>query len=313
MNSFRLLFKGSVGDSEQSPPGFLAAGLDQADYVELFAPKPWMITSTEQDFFTPAGAKLVYDEAKRWYSLYDAPDKIAWIVGPGGHGTPREVREAVYGWMIRGSTPASSPQRKRTSNSCPITSSGLRPAGRSPPIFAVAICTRSSATTQASRLAIFLLDTATDAAPASCQDPSRCRGRRELHHRRWAGDVGHAPDAVDRQQHACGRSRARSDELDVPDEARNAMQSGQAAMMMAAAWIARSRNGRLSGDWLANTRASLIGENLPAFGAPMTSGLLSTCSGRSMPSMGLMCARRRTASRASGCLWLPRSTSESPR
>jgi hypothetical protein len=101
MNSFRTLFAGSVGDSEQSLPGFLSSGLDQTDYVELFAPKPWLILSTEQDFFTPAGAKQVYDEAKEWYKLYGAPEKVEWVVGPGPHGMPLKVREALYTWMIR--------------------------------------------------------------------------------------------------------------------------------------------------------------------------------------------------------------------
>ncbi|MEP6918597.1 MAG: acetylxylan esterase [Acidobacteriota bacterium] len=101
MNSFQTLFAGSIGDSEQSVPGFLAAGLDQADYVELFAPKPWLIASTEEDFFTPAGARQVFEEAQRWYGLYDAADRVQWVVGPGGHGTPLVVREAIYGWMIR--------------------------------------------------------------------------------------------------------------------------------------------------------------------------------------------------------------------
>ena len=100
MNSFRTLFAGSIGDSEQSVPGFLAAGLDQADYVELFAPKPWLITSTEGDFFTPAGARQVFEEAQRWYTLYGAEERIKWGVGPGGHGTPLVVREAIYDWMI---------------------------------------------------------------------------------------------------------------------------------------------------------------------------------------------------------------------
>jgi dienelactone hydrolase len=101
MNSFRTLFAGSIGDSEQSVPGFLASGLDQTDYVELFAPKPWLITSTEEDFFTPAGARQVVEEAERWYKLYDAADRFRWVVGPGGHGTPLKVREAIYGWMIK--------------------------------------------------------------------------------------------------------------------------------------------------------------------------------------------------------------------
>jgi dienelactone hydrolase len=101
MNSFQTLFAGSIGDSEQSPPGFLAAGLDQTDYVELFAPKPWLIASTEDDFFTPPGARQVFDEAQRWYSLYDARDRVKWVIGPGGHGTPKVVREAIYEWMDR--------------------------------------------------------------------------------------------------------------------------------------------------------------------------------------------------------------------
>jgi dienelactone hydrolase len=101
MNSFQTLFAGSIGDSEQSVPGFIAAGLDQTDYVELFAPRPWLMTSTENDFFTPPGARQVFDEAQRWYSLFDAKDRVKWVVGPGGHGTPKVVREAIYEWMDR--------------------------------------------------------------------------------------------------------------------------------------------------------------------------------------------------------------------
>ena len=63
-------------------PGFLEAGLDQTDYVELFAPKPWLISSTENDFFTPAGAKQVFEEAQRWYHFYKAEDRVKWVVGP---------------------------------------------------------------------------------------------------------------------------------------------------------------------------------------------------------------------------------------
>lgn len=101
MNTWRFLFTGPTGDSEQSLPGFLEAGLDQADFVELFAPKPWMITSTEQDFFKPDAARPVYEEAKRWYAMYGAEDRVKWVIGPGGHGTPKPVREAIYDWFVR--------------------------------------------------------------------------------------------------------------------------------------------------------------------------------------------------------------------
>lgn len=100
-NSYRLLFAGPDPDSEMSFPEFLAGGLDTADFVELSAPTPWLIQATEGDYFTPAGAKLVYEEARRWYSLYGAEDKVHFFVGPGPHGTPLESREAIYEWMIR--------------------------------------------------------------------------------------------------------------------------------------------------------------------------------------------------------------------
>src|SRR5213592_1249981 len=100
-NSYRLLFAGPDPDSEMSWPNLLASGLDTADFVELSAPTPWLIQATEEDYFTPPGAKLVYEEARRWYKLYGAEDKISFFVGPGAHGTPLASREAIYEWMIR--------------------------------------------------------------------------------------------------------------------------------------------------------------------------------------------------------------------
>lgn len=101
ITSFRELFAGSVGDSEQSIPGFISSGLDLADYVESFAPKPWLIGSTKDDFFPIAGSTQAYEEAQRWYRIYGAEDHVSRVVGPGGHGTPLVVREAIYAWMIR--------------------------------------------------------------------------------------------------------------------------------------------------------------------------------------------------------------------
>jgi dienelactone hydrolase len=101
VNSYRLLFAGPNPDSEMSPPRILSSGLDMADYIELSTPTPWLILATEGDYFTPAGAKLVYEEARRWFGFYGAADKLRFFVGPGPHGTPLETREAIYEWMIR--------------------------------------------------------------------------------------------------------------------------------------------------------------------------------------------------------------------
>ncbi|MBM3785005.1 MAG: acetylxylan esterase, partial [Acidobacteria bacterium] len=101
MQSFDVLFNGPIGDSEQSPPGFIKSGLDQTDYVEIFAPKPWFIGSTQDDFFTPAGAKPLYEEARNFYEMFGSQERVKWVVGPGGHGTPLEIREGVYEWFTR--------------------------------------------------------------------------------------------------------------------------------------------------------------------------------------------------------------------
>jgi cephalosporin-C deacetylase-like acetyl esterase len=101
INSFRTLFTGPTTDSEMSFPTFLASGLDTADFFEAAAPLPWLVMATTEDYFRPEGARAVYTEARRWYEVYDAGDRIRFFVGPGPHGTPRESREEIYRWMIR--------------------------------------------------------------------------------------------------------------------------------------------------------------------------------------------------------------------
>jgi hypothetical protein len=84
-----------------SLPYFLSSGLELTDFVELFAPKPWLIVSTIGDYFPLEGARQIYEEGRSWYRLYGAEDHIGWAIGPGEHGTPQPVREDIYRWMIR--------------------------------------------------------------------------------------------------------------------------------------------------------------------------------------------------------------------
>lgn len=101
-SSYRLLYVVHGGpDAEMSFPNSIASGLDTANFVELSAPTPWLIMETDHDYFPAAGAKLVYDEARCWFALYGAEDKVDIFVGRGPHGTPLENREAIYKWMIR--------------------------------------------------------------------------------------------------------------------------------------------------------------------------------------------------------------------
>ena len=72
-----------------------------ADFFEVAAPLPWLMMATTEDYFRPEGARAVYTEARRWYELYGAGDRIRFFVGDGPHGTPRDSREEIYRWMMR--------------------------------------------------------------------------------------------------------------------------------------------------------------------------------------------------------------------
>lgn len=102
INSWQALLAGpGPQDAEQTFPNFLSEGLNIADYVELFAPKPWLIASTVEDFFPLEGARQTYEESRRVYGVYGAADRLQWFIGPGGHGVPKQSREAIYGWFLK--------------------------------------------------------------------------------------------------------------------------------------------------------------------------------------------------------------------
>jgi cephalosporin-C deacetylase-like acetyl esterase len=64
----------SIGaqDAEQSTPGFIASGFDFADWVELAAPRAYAMVGTTGDMFPWAGFLQTAQEARRFYSLFDA-------------------------------------------------------------------------------------------------------------------------------------------------------------------------------------------------------------------------------------------------
>ncbi|HSO93319.1 MAG TPA: acetylxylan esterase, partial [Candidatus Dormibacteraeota bacterium] len=86
-------------DAEQQFPDYFRAGLDHGDLILGALPKPYLMCSTEGDFFPLEGARQTFAEMKRLYDRLGMEDRMAWAVGPGGHGMPKNVREAIYGWM----------------------------------------------------------------------------------------------------------------------------------------------------------------------------------------------------------------------
>lgn len=247
MNSFQTLFAGSIGDSEQSVPGFLAAGLDQTDYVELFAPKPWLITSTEEDFFTPAGARQVVEEAQRWYKMHDASERVKWVVGPGGHGTPLVVREAIYEWMIRWLAGGSGDPREEPLTLLPDHALLVTPTGQ----------------VQGRELYEVIRDTPREKGTAA----ELSGFVRELISRNQPLVQSHKalPAAPGPQKRPA--VVLLQDDLVPGADARALLADGHVVGLVALSGRGRDDERPRSGNWMNNTRAWLVGRNLPAMHA----------------------------------------------
>lgn len=116
-------------EGEQSTPGFTAAGLDLADWVELAAPRPYAIVSTTEDMFPFAGAREAHDEAKHFWSLFGASDKLQWIMGPGRHGALAPIAPDIIGFFVDnlksgGAKPAFVPARPAKPDDVLVTATG---------------------------------------------------------------------------------------------------------------------------------------------------------------------------------------------
>jgi len=97
----RLLQTIGPQDAEQCLPPSLAEGLDHADFIHAFAPKPFLILSGVRDFFSITGARESYAEAQRVYGLLGASANIAMTEADDGHGFSQPRRLAAYRWFDR--------------------------------------------------------------------------------------------------------------------------------------------------------------------------------------------------------------------
>lgn len=88
-------------DSEQTPPGILAAGLDFADYFVAQIPRPLLLLGQENDYFDVRGLRRTYEELRRLYRIVGAGDKVELFVGSHGHGFHADAREAMYRFFAR--------------------------------------------------------------------------------------------------------------------------------------------------------------------------------------------------------------------
>jgi cephalosporin-C deacetylase-like acetyl esterase len=98
---------GSADDAEQNIVPALARGIDRADLLYAFAPKPLLMGITLHDAghtYSPeyvASSRDLLDEYKRAYGLLGAGDRVALQATTVSHGYVYEMRRATYAWFNR--------------------------------------------------------------------------------------------------------------------------------------------------------------------------------------------------------------------
>jgi len=98
---------GSADDAEQNIVPGLARGIDRADLLYAFAPKPLLMTVTLHDAGHTYSPEYVtnsldfLDEYKRAYGLFGASDRVSLQATTVQHGYVYEMRRATYAWFNR--------------------------------------------------------------------------------------------------------------------------------------------------------------------------------------------------------------------
>ncbi len=98
---------GSADDAEQNIVPALSRGIDRADLLYAFAPKPMLMLITLHDAghtYSPeyvAGSLAAVDEYQRAYGLLGGGDRLSLQATTARHGYVYEMRRATYCWFNR--------------------------------------------------------------------------------------------------------------------------------------------------------------------------------------------------------------------
>ncbi|HPJ58537.1 MAG TPA: acetylxylan esterase [Bacteroidales bacterium] len=95
----RVLEEYGASDGCQHVPYEGREHLEIADFVLMMAPKPILIMSGKYDFVDYWGAVRAFKELQNAYTALGSPEKVSMVSVEGGHGMPREKREALVRWF----------------------------------------------------------------------------------------------------------------------------------------------------------------------------------------------------------------------
>ena len=91
----------SPDDAEQIPPNVLARGLDEADLLIAYAPRPTIVLGQYYDGFDCRYTQAAYREVRRVHELLGSPDTAECFIGPTTHGYSIHNREAMYRFFMK--------------------------------------------------------------------------------------------------------------------------------------------------------------------------------------------------------------------
>lgn len=100
-NFKRLLQSIGPQDAEQVFAGGIVNGVDHADLLEVRAPKPTLMITTTEDYFSIQGARETANEVSKIYSAYGEEGLFGKVEDSGEHGSTKNNREAMYGFFQR--------------------------------------------------------------------------------------------------------------------------------------------------------------------------------------------------------------------
>ena len=102
ITSFRRLFQ-SIGpqDAEQNLLSQVSSGLDHADFLFARAPKPTLLVTTTNDFFSLQGARETLEQLKPAFDALGNSNAIAMVEDEAPHLSTKNNREKVYAFFMK--------------------------------------------------------------------------------------------------------------------------------------------------------------------------------------------------------------------
>ncbi len=98
-NYTRILQSIGPRDGEQNLLSMFLHGIDHADFISVRAPKPVLIVTTTNDFFSIQGSRETAQEVSNIYNAYNKRNNLNVVEDIGGHEYTKKNRKAIYAFF----------------------------------------------------------------------------------------------------------------------------------------------------------------------------------------------------------------------